>query len=820
MYRNVKKHNNDFGFSLLELAIVFVVAGLIIAPAISIYHNYRVDKDWTETEKNIDEAVNEIGGFRAVYSKYPCPASLTAQPGNLNYGLEDCTVNALGTCVGGICTYASNISGRVVVVGALPFKTINLQESESYDKSLNRLTYAVTRDLTDSATFDVSLGAIGIIDKTGATIIDPIDTAHFAVISHGQNKIGGFTRAGVQGYSCAVGSTSEQENCDADSVFLSGDVDSNFDDRIEFFSRVKPSQWQISANDNDEIHLKNANNFAIGAAMGDYLGDADEGHVRAAPYSGSIRSSGNFYVDALCEDDATAAIDCFAPRLIAGFLVDTGHPEGRLTAEASGGSGMSCYTPSDGHDYYLVGIENGGPICAEEIYISCPNGSFITAIDGDGNVKCNSAPDPGCDDQNIITTCGDTRTLENTYSGGIRKVYSGECRMITNYDEDYFREEFEGLSLEQMKDRVSYINGNDSDRSIEACESSASNSLVRDNYMCTSGTWNHVSAQENRHGNGYPSDIYYDFWWFAETGYMGEDVLHDNQYHDCWCREDYRLVEIACPANMAGTGILIQKHNCPQTIHSWHNVLDDPIEELCACAPGTEIETQSCNSYYDEINDTSGTSGLDGDVIFTYDITCVNGEAVKSDDPIVDASGCGCSDDDPYIERDNCPTGKTNSWSWDLGWASGDEIGVELLSTSAWICPSTTSGGLPDPGYLEEDLTPYSPIPACTCDTELTDIVIKPCPTSLEGSGIEYEMEWDCEANNWEDEADWEEIGDDCKACAWQAPTGAAMTKDYAFGVEVGGSCNCTTETTTLYCWDDGSPYDVWTNCGCIVQED
>ena len=46
------------GFSLLELAIVLVLVGMVIAPAISLYHQYRVDKDWDETELDIDSVLN------------------------------------------------------------------------------------------------------------------------------------------------------------------------------------------------------------------------------------------------------------------------------------------------------------------------------------------------------------------------------------------------------------------------------------------------------------------------------------------------------------------------------------------------------------------------------------------------------------------------------------------------------------------------------------------------------------------------------------------------------------------------------------------
>lgn len=815
-------NKNEFGFSLLELAIVLVLVGLVLAPAISLYQNYRIDKDWTETEENIDEVMNSIGGFRSVYSRYPCPASQTAIPGSLNYGLEDCSVHSPGTCINGICTYSSNIAGQVVVVGALPFKIINIQESESYDKSLNRFTYAVTRGLTDSSTFSMSDGGIGIVDKTGASIIDPPDRGHFVVLSHGSNKIGGYTRAGVQGFACASGTSLERENCDADSVFLSGEIENNFDDRIEFFSSVMTAEWQTSANNIQEIHLKNVNNFSVGATIATDLSNAEEFTVRSnAGYDGTIMASNNFYSETLCEYGANGLSDCFAPRLIAGFL---NNGPIRLEAETTGGSGMSCYKPSLAKDEYLVGIANGEPICSDEIFVSCPSGSFITGIDSDGNVVCNVAPLPRCADKNITTTCGDSRTLAETYSGGYHKVYSGKCRKIINYDNSYFATALSGLTLGQIENHIDGLNDVDGDgdfnddRDIVDCGPTSGLSQVRDTYLCTAGNWNFVSAHEKLYPwSSFPSNTNAGSPWPAENSYNGPDINNNNNNHDCWCREDYRVRTSNCPSGQTGKRIKIQKHRCPQTAHSWNTVYTS--DALCACTPGTTTTTQSCNSYYDEVNNPSKkpppTTGLSGIVKKTFDVTCSGNTPVTATTPSsVDTSGCYCPSNSQYVQRKTCPNGTTNSWSW----SGGTEVGIETLSTQDWTCPSTTSGGLPDPGSWGA-LTPYNPIPACTCDSALKDIVIEACPAGLEGAGMKYEREWDCTTSTWEPKPDWTLLENNCNICTWTPPSGSSSLSDYAYGKKSGSVCACGSDPIPL-CWNYGAggKYKVWTGCQCIVQ--
>ncbi len=818
MCGTIKKDINETGFSLIELAIVMVLIGLVMAPAISLYHNYRVDKDWKETEKKMNIAVNEIGGFRSIYSRYPCPASQTAVPGDLFYGYEynkDCTDTAsiaTGSCVNGVCAYSSNIAGKRVIVGSLPFKTINLSESDAFDTNLNRFRYAVTEDLTMSATFSMSGGGVGIIDKTGASIIDQPDTAHFTIISHGSNKISGYTRAGVQSATCASATPLEQENCDGDGVFSSGEIDNDFDDRIKFFSNVMPSEWQISANDRNEIHLKGDRSFAVGVGVGTDLSAAETGTIRTSPAStGSIKASNNFYSATLCEYGASGSVDCFAPRLIAGSL---NHDGTRLEAETTSGSGMSCYKPSLGEDKYLVGIEDGKAICEDEIFVSCPSGSFIKGIDVSGKVTCDSAPDPRCENMDIVTTCGDDRTLTGTYSGGYSQVYSGECRMITDYNSAYFANALAGLDLNQIEEFIYSINAED--RTVQDCGPSVSKSQVRDTYQCSSGTWNHVSAHEKLYyWWGFPSDPNAGGSWPAETSYTGTDPNNNNGNHDCWCREDYKVTTHHCPSGFSGQQIYVQKHKCPQTSHRWQTVYTDSSQ--CICQPGITTTTKSCNEYYDEVNGTSNTTGLSGNVTLTYDITCEGNVPVTSTVPSgIDTSGCFCPSNDPYIQRSYCPTGTTNSWSW----SEGAETGVEAASISNWTCPTTTSNSIPDPGSWGAPV-PHNPIPACVCDESLKTTEWEACPSNLHGTGITYEKEWDCVTGTWEPEEDWEVISKDCNSCSWTAPSGSPSIEEYplgGFSKRVGNLCRCDSGPSA-FCWSDGATgYDVWTNCQCTVQ--
>lgn len=821
----IKRPTNNSGFTVLELAIVLVLVGIVIAPAIHLYQQHRIQQDWEETEQNIDSALNEIGGFRAVFGRYPCPAEPTAVPGDTTYGheLADCLTNAPapGSCANGLCTYTNALSGENVVVGSIPFKTLNLQETEAYDRFLSRLTYAVTLDLTDSASFDLNGGGISIVDNNDPTIplVSPQGSAHFIVLSHGRNQAGSYSRQGQTPAGCLTGSTIEQENCDANAVFTSGDFDeNNFDDRISFFSAVTPAEWQTSQADLTAIHLKNTNSMAIGAQQSIDLSAADQTTVldNGNPDSGSVRATERFVAESLCEYNASNPAECFEPELIAGTLVDSGanFSNGTDRLEASGSDGMSC-PPGQ----YMTGIANKGLQCVDELFVTCPGDSFIERVDPDGTVRCTSgALQNRCNDTPLTTTCGTTFTVAETHSGGHSAAYSGECRRITDRNAAFFEAETAGMTFAQVEAFIDTLNAEP--RTIEACGPNPNNAQIRDAFLCTNGTFS--SSPTHTHEKDDPWDSFATSLTSGNVAETNNDSTLDpnntESNHDCWCREDYRARQWNCVGGLAGNRIVIQEHRCPQTSHRWHTVYTNTSG--CACTPTTTETTQSCNNYYDEINGTSGTSGLVGNVIKTFDVTCNgNGNPVQSATPTsVDASACRCTARADIVNRTACPANTTNNWTW----PGGTEVAVAALSTQEWVCPTTTTGGLPDPGFWG-DVEPYSPIPACACDNTRTDIVVDACPDGQEGTGIRYRREWDCTLNgglgDWEPRADWEFIDNNCNGCSWRAPDGAPSIEEFAYGVAKGGNCSCG-ESPAAFCHDfaGGGDYSVWTGCPCVVK--
>ncbi len=842
----VKHRKSQHGFLLIELSIVILLIGLVMSAAAAYYHGYRTTRDWENTEERMEVITNAVTNFRSFYGRYPCPASRTAQPGDVEYGMEDCTVGAPGTCVDGICTYNSAIGGETVTHGSIPFKSINVLESEMTDGYLNRFSYAITSSLTDVDTFSLAGGGISVLDKDGNSIIQPDDRGHFIILSHGYNRSGGYTRSGIESRACASGSLLEQENCDLDATFVSGYKDTDFDDRIRYYSSTQVAEWNIVEGSEIDIQLKNVNAIAVGNGGATTPIDEETVTIEQSSIPALHEETGkliaedktlpngmvvesNVRVQQLCDRDGN---NCIQPSYIGGALdLDDmgtpGDPTDDLYAQTdptTTNNGMSCYNPalpSTQHDF-IVEFRDNQVVCDDELIVSCDNGGFISRINGSGSITCTSYEDP-CEELDVTTFCGTTETLAATsHSGEYRSVHSGTCYMAPDYDASYFNAERATLAYDPMVDDPDVLEDfwddliddiNDEPRTTEDCGPTEDHSLVRDTYQCRDGTWydHYPASQEIR---GYSS--------FASVNISSTHNYLVAESNDCTCTQSYRVLDYACTGGLSGRRYRVQRKICPRTDGAWENITSGDTSD-CDCSPYTDDEWISCNNYYNIVNSPATTSGLSGNVRLDYNYVCVDGSPEREDEPFdVDITNCACDPDNQDIDKVPCPTGLTNSWTWYNGATPVNEEGIAQVTVQTSTCPGGTGlEGLPNPFDPSLHTTTDVHTEACVCDTDLTKNVEKPCSNPDQQGERVYEVEWDCYAADWEDEEDWELIEDNCKSCSWTAPSGSSTLEEYAYGETVATNCSCgeasASRCHTVY---DSDFYEVWTNCACEPQDD
>lgn len=346
------------GFTLIDLSILLMICAILVTPVLKQVDLHYINIRLGTTDSNMFTVKAAVDQYYMLNGSYPCPADPTLSPDDATYG----------------ASVAPCDTGADPVVGAVPFKDIRVPVSATLDGYKNKLTYAVSRNLVNPATFNnggtLDLRQLKKVAGTPVTFTDEADTGgHFVLISHGRDGMGAYTADGNQPNPCVAGSV-ESENCDNDKVFLhhsyrTSDVTgaNYFDDRTNFQYTSNFRVWQTSPADITDIFSSDAVYIGIGTKNPEVPLDVTE----------NIRTQGgNTQATGFCEEDVDST-NCFSAKII-------------------GGSGTGCSEPLDADPKSpMAGIQYGGATCSAGIpglvNTSCPSGEMVTGIVG-GVIQC------------------------------------------------------------------------------------------------------------------------------------------------------------------------------------------------------------------------------------------------------------------------------------------------------------------------------------------------------------------------------------------------------------------------------------------------
>jgi prepilin-type N-terminal cleavage/methylation domain-containing protein len=431
------------GYTLIEMAIALIILGIITAGFFQAYAIYLRQQQIRITDENLKLAVNELQTFKQLYGYYPCPAPLTAPRGDLSYGQEtDCSNTSIApgsvpasgaTGINGVSVALSSrtvtpVTGAPFVprvrIGAIPFRSLVMDEKKTYDGYGSRIVYALTENMANVSTFNALEGGIGIVDASsaaGATLVDPPNSALYALYSTGRNRAGGFDQQGNLFSACPAGDP-ETENCDfgTNAIFRSS-LESNaagnrFDDRINFFSSLNDTTWIRTSGNIDDIIDLSTGNVGVGTMVPqtklDIRGSLTEPE-------GTLRASGQVQTNVVCPNTSgnlTNNSNCFEPRNLAGD--NTANP-----ANNTPGDGMKCPPGT-----YMNGIQAGRAICSPVAMRCSAEAAVMTGVNPTtGEAICTIRP---CNTQNI-TICSGTRALSAGPHDSYQTVTSGSSRSQT-----------------------------------------------------------------------------------------------------------------------------------------------------------------------------------------------------------------------------------------------------------------------------------------------------------------------------------------------------------------------------------------------------
>lgn len=394
LVKNSKQTNRIAGFTLVEFAIVMLMSGMILAAIIQAYKVYLADRYQREIYANMDVLNSSISVFASVQRRYPCPSDLSLPIDDPESGVENCAAAqalAVGDCTanGGICRVNGArttpalglVTPDPVYIGGFPYKTIrnfvstNLQSvrlassKDAIDPWGFQLTYAVSASQTDAGTYNTSYGAIDVQTEGGTSLIQPVGSAHFVLVSHGENHKGAFNALGRVAVACAAG-TVDQENCDrTNATFIAGlramaAGAAYYDDVLLQRSFTMSELWRFG-DTTSTIYNVNPGNVGVGTASPEQKLDIN-GNLRTSTVNAS----------SLCDRGME---NCWGP-------------------EKLGGSGMRCSTTAvPGRTRIMQGIRQAevDPLCTEVSLPTvmanqkCANpGQYVVGFTASGSIIC------------------------------------------------------------------------------------------------------------------------------------------------------------------------------------------------------------------------------------------------------------------------------------------------------------------------------------------------------------------------------------------------------------------------------------------------
>ncbi len=250
----IRNTDHKTGFSLVELSVVMVVIGVLVASTLTFVDGYTKGHQIKETQAKLDAIERALVVHLIKFGYLPCPSSRTALRGTAGFGISTTACNAAAPAG------TVDVNTSRVRIGMVPVKSLGLPESHAFDGWGNRITYATIRNLAvNKATYDAyettdTNGVIIMQDGSGHLLYHPyeLNITAYALISHGSDGNGAFNRNGSLAKACNA-AAKDGENCNyTNSLFL--DMPINDGDMVANYFNDYVRWKQVSAINYDAIH--------------------------------------------------------------------------------------------------------------------------------------------------------------------------------------------------------------------------------------------------------------------------------------------------------------------------------------------------------------------------------------------------------------------------------------------------------------------------------------------------------------------------------------------------------------------------------------
>jgi len=225
----------SLGFTLIEMAIVLVVIGLVISGGLVAVTPIVENAKYSETRSKMDRIEQALTVHVVINGCLPCPAQGGTSSTTVGVGNAFDDAVYVTPCADNACT----------ADGVVPWVKLGLSEADITDGFGNRISYDVDDNLTDSATSMVRAGSTYpagtlLVNNYGGQIVTT--AAAYVLISHGANRAHGFpSSTGGSRVDSAFGSTIEDDNVSGSPAYVQDDIvptkgTTHFDDLVRWRS--------------------------------------------------------------------------------------------------------------------------------------------------------------------------------------------------------------------------------------------------------------------------------------------------------------------------------------------------------------------------------------------------------------------------------------------------------------------------------------------------------------------------------------------------------------------------------------------------------
>lgn len=214
------------GFSLIELAIVLTIVGLLLTAFLRFYAIMDERQRIETTRARLAEIRTSMIYYVLTHNRLPCPAS-PLNPRTADKEKDPCGPD-ISDPPDGVDTHTVMLEDRIqtdesldIWTGVVPVRDMQLDPQLAVDGWGNRFSYAVSRNLTLPLGMrgnPVPRGHISVVDENGESVLDTPGTGRYVIISHGPSGGGAWTRDGKR-RPCPSGTLSSK-NCQNSGAFV------------------------------------------------------------------------------------------------------------------------------------------------------------------------------------------------------------------------------------------------------------------------------------------------------------------------------------------------------------------------------------------------------------------------------------------------------------------------------------------------------------------------------------------------------------------------------------------------------------------------